>query len=917
MAKKQATALNLVRHFTKVGQSAYDLLQWHRLDAQISNYQTSKIIFEQKQVEFPVSWSQNAVNIVAQKYFIGSVDSADREDSLKTLIDRVVLTIADAGWDKGYFASREEMTTFVEELRYVLASQRAAFNSPVWFNIGVKDRSQQASACFILSVEDDMESILKWYTEEGMIFKGGSGAGLNVSALRSSAEVLGRGPGTASGPVSFMRGADASAGTIKSGGKTRRAAKMVILNVDHPDVEDFIWCKAHEERKAQALIDAGFDMGVDGDDIFSVQYQNANNSVRVSDAFMHAVQNDEDWHLRAVNDPERRVVKTLKARHLFQQICQAAWQCADPGLQFDDTINAWHTTPNQGRINASNPCSEYMHLDNSACNLASLNLMKFLDERGEFLTADFLHTVELIVLAQEILVGYSDYPTKSIGQTARAYRQLGLGYANLGALLMSLGLPYDSDAGRAQAATITALMTGQGYAVSAKIAQRMGVFDGFRKDAANTLRILDKHRQAVLGINPAYVKEELLTAASSVWNEACNLGGLHGVRNAQISVLAPTGTIGLMMDCDTTGIEPELALAKFKTLVGGGHMQFTNQTVQRGLKVLGYDKVQIAEIVDYVAKNHSIVDAPHLSRDHLSTFACSIGDNLIDALGHIQMMAATQPFLSGAISKTVNMPQEATTEDVAEVYMQAWRLGLKAIAVYRDNCKVAQPLEATSSKDSSSQQNNTETSPDKTASNLVVKGGVMRRELPLMRHARVVKFKIAGTKGFMTVGEFEDGTPGEIFIIVAKQGSTLAGIMDALAISISHGLQHGVPLKSYVKAFINMSFAPAGPTQDPQIRMTTSFVDYIVRKLAQIYLTPDDLLELGIASFGGNADTQSSRQTTLLSEAALTDSQAPEIQTQLGMQDLTSPMCAACGNQTQRSGACYICRTCGLSTGCS
>ena len=920
MTKKQATALNLTRHFTQAGQSAYSLLKWHRIDAQILNYKTQDVIFEQKQVEFPTFWSQNAVNIVTQKYFAGDLGEKNREESLKTLIDRVVLTIAQAGDEAGYFATTDEKQTFVEELRYILATQRAAFNSPVWFNIGAEGREQQASACFILKVEDDMHSILNWYREEGLIFKGGSGAGLNISPLRSSVEGLAGSSGKASGPVSFMRGADASAGSISSGGKTRRAAKMVILNVDHPDVEDFIWCKAHEERKAQALTEAGFDMGVDGTDIKSIQYQNANNSVRVSDDFMEAVEKDEDWHLRAINDPKRRVLKTVRAREIFQQICQAAWQCADPGMQFDDTINSWHTTPNEGRINASNPCSEYMHLDNSACNLASLNLLKFVNDKGEFLTADFLHTVDMVILAQEILVGYSDYPTQKIGETARAYRQLGMGYANLGALLMSWGLPYDSDAGRAQAATITSLMTGQAYLMSAKVAQRLAPFDGYEKDSANTLNIIDKHRRCVKDIYPAYVKEELLTLAATVWDDAYRLGTLHGVRNSQVSVLAPTGTIGLMMDCDTTGIEPELALVKMKTLVGGGHMQFVNQTTQRGLQALGYDAEQIKEITEYITENHSILDAPHFKAEHLPVFACSIGDNLIDALGHIKMMAAVQPFLSGAISKTVNMPEEATVEDVEDVYMQAWKLGLKAIAIYRDNCKVAQPLTVKKKEEG---ERDKMSSLGVQQNNLIVKGGVVKRRLSPMRNSKTFKFKIADTKGYMTVGEFEDGTPGEIFIIVAKQGSTLAGVMDALAISISYGLQHGVPLKNYVKGFINTSFAPAGPTEDPQIRFVTSFVDYIFRKLAHTYLSYDDLLDLGIVNFAEDYD-QNKEQTTLIKEGeipiqveeeeVIVDKKASPAKT---INDFSSPICASCGNQTQRSGSCYICRTCGLSTGCS
>ena len=936
MTKKQIAKLGLKRHFTDVHQKAYDMMTWRKTDAEIVNHQTQEIVFAQKGVEFPSNWSQNAINIVAQKYFTGELDVKNREYSLKQLIDRVVKTIARYGKDAGYFDDESEVEIFVEELRYILATQRASFNSPVWFNIGVKERSQQASACFILSIEDNMSSILDWYKEEGMIFKGGSGSGINLSPLRSSVEGLSQSAGKASGPVSFMRAADSSAGTIQSGGKTRRAAKMVILNVNHPDIEEFIWCKAQEESKARALESAGFDVSLNGRDTFNIQYQNANNSVRVSDAFMQAVQNDDDWHLRAAAEHSQdKILRTVRARDLFRQIAKAAWECADPGLQFDDTINDWHTTPDAGRINASNPCSEYMHIDNSACNLASLNLLKFLDSGGKFKIDDFLHTVELVILAQEILVGYSDYPTQRITANAKAYRQLGMGYANLGAFLMSQGLPYNSNAGRAQAATVTAMMTGHAYTISAKIAQKMGPFAGYQKDMAGTLRVIQKHRQAIGNIDAAQVDEGLLTAATETWDEALRLAKVGGVRNAQMSVLAPTGTIGLMMDCDTTGIEPDLGLVKFKTLVGGGQMKFVNGSVERGLSSLGYNQQQIKAIVDYIDEQHSIIGAPHFKDEHLEVFACSIGDNVIEALGHVKMMAAVQSFLSGAISKTVNMSEETSIEDVEQIYMEAWKRGLKAIAIYRDNCKVAQPVSVSDKKDARKDKllvdELKEFDPQSIVGNFVVRGAV-KRELPPMRNSKTFEFKIADSKGFMTVGEFENGQPGEIFIVASKQGSTLAGIMDALAMSVSQGLQHGVPLKSYVKAFINMSFAPSGLTNDPEIRTATSFVDYIFRKVARTYLTYDDLVDLGVVNFSEKMAKEAEMQTTLLNDQTLETNeekiedkplQSPEdlgwhnIKSVNALSDLSSPMCLACGNPTQRAGACYICTTCGLSTGCS
>lgn len=935
----QTTSIGSGRLFTRPKTKAYEQLKWVKQDSRIQNPMTGKPVFEQTDVDFPEGWSLNAINIVAQKYFCGTPGTDERESSLKHLIDRVVDTITRQGIQEGYF-EEDEAEDYREELKYVLATQRAAFNSPVWFNIGAPERAQQASACFILAVEDTMQSILTWYTEEGMIFKGGSGAGLNVSPIRSSAERLGKSAGKASGPLSFMRGADSVAGAIKSGGKTRRAAKMVIMNADHPDVLDFIWCKAIEERKARALQEAGFDMTLDGKDIFSVQYQNANNSVRVTDEFMQAVENDDDWDLLAVTTG--KPVKTVKARELYREFAKAAWECADPGMQFDTTINRWHTAPNAGRINASNPCSEYMHIDNSACNLASINLLKYLKEDGTFDIEAFKHTVELVFTGQEILVGYSAYPTEKMTKNARAYRQLGLGYANIGALLMAQGLPYDSAEGRAQAGAITALMTGHAYATSAKIAQRVGPFAGFRKDREGMLGVLRMHRAEVSNIDAGLVSEDLLSAAASAWDEAVELGELYGVRNSQASVLAPTGTIGLMMDCDTTGVEPDFALVKHKNLVGGGSMAIVNQTVPRALKSLGYTGAQIKEIVDYIAEHGNITDAPHLKADHIDVFACAVGDNAIHYLGHVKMMAAVQPFISGAISKTVNMPEEATVEDVEQLHMDAWKMGIKAIAIYRDNCKVAQPLSGKKKKveekvDTVVTASAAEVAQPaivvETVNDKIVVKGAMRRLLPRRRNSRTYKFHIADLKGFFTVSEYEDGALGELFINVSKQGSTLAGLMDSFAISVSHGLQYGVPLKSYVKTLMSTSFAPSGITDDNEIRTASSITDYIMRRLALDYLSFDDRLELGLASFD---DMPEQQQTMLLTDDKSAEGKlveetvekyeeaAPKVAearvaptTQAKTADAAAPLCYNCGNQTQRAGSCYVCSSCGSTTGCS
>jgi ribonucleoside-diphosphate reductase alpha chain len=871
----------------------------------------------------------NAINIVSQKYFSGTPGTDEREASLKTLINRVADTITRHGEQEGYFTTKELAETFNQELKYILASQRAAFNSPVWFNIGAAGRSQQASACFILAVDDTMPSILNWYKEEGMIFKGGSGSGLNVSSIRSSYEPLGKSAGTASGPLSFMRGADSSAGAIKSGGKTRRAAKMVIMNADHPDVEEFIWCKAIEERKARVLQEAGFDMDLDGKDIFSVQYQNANNSVRVTDDFMHAVQEDKDWQLRGVSDG--KVYKTIKARDLWRQIAESAWECADPGLQFDTTINNWHTSPNAGRINGSNPCSEYMHLDNSACNLASINLLKFLNEDSTFDVEAYKHTVQTIFTAQEILVGYSEYPTENITKNAKAYRELGIGYANLGAMLMAQGLPYDSDEGRAQAAAITAILTGHSYATSARLAKQVGSFAGYNKDREGMIKVLKQHRDAVRDIDARLVAEDLLSAAAECWDEAVELGERYGIRNAQASVLAPTGTIGFMMDCDTTGVEPDFSLTKFKKLVGGGNMIIVNQTIPRALKTMGYSSSEIEAIVSYIHESGTALNAPHLKKEHYDVFACAVGENSIHYNGHVKMMGAVQPFISGAISKTVNMPVESSVEDIEELHLLSWKLGLKAVAIYRDGSKVAQPLSSNKKEEKKDDLSaHSAESAENITEKLVAMSPKVRREMPRVRNSKTLSFRVAGSKGFITVGEFEDGTPGELWLKIAKQGSTLAGVMDSLAISVSYGLQYGVPLKSYVHALTNMSFAPAGITDDPEIRTASSIVDYIFKRLAKIYLSLDDQLELGIANLEDLEAAALDNQSSLLEDTPVVEEVQPApvvtvaavpaaepVHAAAIPADAAAPLCDNCGNQTQRAGSCYVCTACGTTSGCS
>jgi len=954
-------SIGIKRHFTTPGVHPYDQVVWERRDARISNWKDGSVAFEQLDVEFPATWSLNATNIVAQKYFRGTLGAPEREWSLRQVIDRVADTVTTWGVEGGYFVDADEADAFSNELKFILVTQRAAFNSPVWFNIGVQGVPQQASACFILAVDDTMDAILNWYREEGVIFKGGSGSGVNLSKIRSSFELL-NGGGTASGPVSFMRGADASAGTIKSGGKTRRAAKMVILNVDHPDVEEFVWCKAREERKARVLRDNGFDMDLDGSDSFSIQYQNANNSVRISDDFMQAVVDDTDWVYRAVLDGSP--VRTVRARDLWRQIATASWECADPGLQFDTTINKWHTAPATGRINGSNPCSEYMHLDNSACNLASINLLKYLDLDSvgddSFDIEAYMHTVEVMFTAQEILVGRADYPTEPIGDNSRKFRQLGIGYANLGALLMALGLPYDSVEGRAWAAALTSLMTGHSYATSARTASRMGPFAGFAENEQYMLNVLRMHRDAAYEIvGTEAVPAGLVAAGQHAWESAVRDGEEYGVRNSQASVLAPTGTIGLMMDCDTTGIEPDLGLCKMKKLVGGGTMVIVNQTIPRALRRLGYGPQQVDEIIAYIDREKSILGAPHLAPEHVAVFACSMGDNTIHYEGHVRMMGATQPFLSGAISKTVNMPEEATIEDIENLHLLSWQLGLKAVAVYRDNCKVGQPL-STAKKDGAEDAPAAEVQAiqvthvvEKIVERVVHQP--IRQKLPRSRRGRTFEFRVADCKGFATIGEYESGQPGEIFLTVSKQGSTLSGIMDAFAKSISYGLQYGVPVRAFVEAFTNMRFEPAGMTDDPDIRFASSIMDYLFRRLALEYMTYDERAELGIFSIDERLQptlpgVEESLITTSNGSEFVTDPKsvpsAGELAAQLRLgvaptapnNDVTNPqgvarpaditakpavrhsdapMCMQCGVQMNRAGSCHACPSCGSTSGCS
>jgi ribonucleoside-diphosphate reductase alpha chain len=899
-----ARPVGIGRHFTSSDVDVYDMVEWATRDARITNAIDGSTVFEQLDVEFPVSWSTTAGNIVAQKYFRGPLDSPGRERSMRDVVDRIVDTITEWGRLDGYFDDEAAVEAFNAELKYLLITQRAAFNSPVWFNIGVPGVPQQASACFILSVDDTMRSILDWYRNEGLIFQGGSGAGANLSNIRSSTEPL-SGGGTASGPISFMRAADSSAGAIKSGGTSRRAAKMVILDVDHPDIEEFVETKAREERKIRILRDAGFDTGFGGADLASIQFQNANNSVRVSDEFMDAVERDATWDLHAVTTGE--TLRTVPARALWRQISQAAWECADPGVQFDTTINRWHTTPRAGRIKASNPCSEYFHLDNSACNLASVNLLAFTDGDGVFDGDGFTHAVGVLIAAQDILVDRADYPTPEVATTTRSFRQLGLGYANLGGLLMTLGIPYDSDRGREVAAAVTSLMTAAAYSTSTRLARELGAFTGFADNAEPMLDVLRMHRDASRSVQPADPQaRQLIEAANDCWDDALDAAAADGVRNSQVTVLAPTGTIGLAMDCDTTGIEPDFALVKTKQLIGGGSIVTVNRTIPRALRSLGYAPTEAAEIEAYIDEHHSARGAPHLSDDEVAVFACSIGDNAIHHEGHLRMMAAVQPLLSGGISKTVNLPATATVDDVEDLHLLAWKLGLKSVAIYRDGCKVGQPL-STAAGD---------------ARPVDSVGRPERRKLARNRPSRTFEFRVADCKGFATIGEYDDGRPGEIFLTVSKQGSTMAGVMDAFAKSISYGLQYGVPIRAFVEAFTNMRFEPAGMTDDPDIRFAGSIMDYLFRRLALDYLTYEERAELGIFSVGERLQptlpgvdepiptSVTSTTSTTSTTAAIETTTAP---TAAG----DAPMCMVCGVSMVRAGSCHVCQSCGATSGCS
>jgi ribonucleoside-diphosphate reductase alpha chain len=972
---KRGKGLKVRRINTTAGVHPYDQITWERRDVVMTNWRDGSINFEQYGVEFPDFWSVNAGNIVTTKYFRGAVGTPQREWSLKQLVDRVTNVYTETGRSHGYFATDEDAEIFDHELKYALVHQIFSFNSPVWFNVGTA-ASQQVSACFILAVDDTIESILDWYKEEGLIFRGGSGAGVNLSRIRSSKELLSSG-GTASGPVSFMRGADASAGTIKSGGATRRAAKMVVLDVDHPDIVDFIETKAKEENKIRALRDAGFDMDLGGQDIISVQYQNANNSVRVSDEFMRAVENGKSFNLNARLTGE--AIESVDARQLFRKVAQAAWECADPGVQYDDTINNWHTNPETGRITASNPCSEYLSLDNSSCNLASLNLLKFLKDDETFDTERFAKMCELIITAMDISITFGEFPTEKIRDTTKAYRQLGIGYANLGALLMATGHAYDSDGGRAIAAAITSLMTASAYKMSAELAKVVGPYDGYERNAVAHKRVMRMHADASAGVEAvAAFDRAILDLANKTWQQCLPLGEANGYRNAQASLLAPTGTIGFMMDCDTTGIEPDLALVKFKKLVGGGSMQIVNQTVPRALKNLGYQPEQVEAITEYIAEHGHVVDGPGLRPEHYEVFDCAMGERSISPMGHVRMMAAVQPFLSGSISKTVNMPESATVEDVEQIYFEGWRLGLKALAIYRDNCKVGQPLSVAKKKTEAEGKEAVAVptvalqSPQAPEPH---EHRPVRRRLPKKRSAAVTKFNVAGAEGYMTASTYpDDGVVGEVFLKLGKQGSTLAGVMDAFSIAISVGLQYGIPLESYVAKFTNTRFEPAGMTDDPDIRIAGSIMDYIFRRLALDHLPYDQRADLGIlsaaeraaqlagqdpATLGVEVDPVELAQSAAVEKAdhrertvrssitatapdggATTPVAAPQphqahpgaatqaprphgphstaelIEFQQG-RTADAPLCLTCGTKMRPAGSCYVCEGCGSTSGCS
>ncbi len=935
---RKTTGLTVERVFTTEGVHPYDDVTWERRDVVQTNWKTGATVFEQRGVEFPDFWSVNASTIVTTKYFRGALGTPARETSLRQLIDRVVKTYRKAGEENDYFASPADADVFEHEIAWMLLHQVFSFNSPVWFNVGTAS-PQQVSACFILSVDDSMDSILNWYREEGFIFKGGSGAGLNLSRIRSSKELLSSG-GTASGPVSFMRGADASAGTIKSGGATRRAAKMVVLDVDHPDIVEFIETKAREEDKIRALRDAGFDMDLGGKDITSVQYQNANNSVRVSDAFMTAVEEKGTFDLIARSDGS--VVETVDAAELFDKIAKAAWECADPGIQYDDVINAWHTNPETGRITASNPCSEYMSLDNSSCNLASLNLMKFLRADDTFDTDLFVKAVELIITAMDISITFADFPTPAITKTTKEFRQLGIGYANLGALLMALGLGYDSEGGRALAAAITSVMTGVAYRRSAELAAIVGPYDGYARNSDAHQRVMRKHQAAndELRTTSKGLDSGIHKVATREWNEVVALGKKNGFRNAQASLLAPTGTIGFMMDCDTTGIEPDFSLVKFKKLVGGGSMQIVNGTVSRALKNLGYTDETIEAIVEFIAEHGHVIGAPGLKESDYPVFDCAMGERSIKPMGHVRMMAAVQPYLSGAISKTVNLPESATVEEIADVYLQGWKLGLKALAVYRDNCKVGQPLSTGGKKEEPKAEVAAAAKPE-----VRVEYRPRRMRLPKARMGRTTSFTVGGAEGYITANSYEDGRLGEVFLKLGKQGSTLAGVMDAFSIAISIALQYGVPLETYVQKFTNLKFEPAGMTDDADVRMAQSIMDYIFRRLSLDYLSYEERAELGIYTAAERARyvatgsyLSEEDEAQLLESETLRNDDADNVKidsagdfqpslveahTTAELLEATTgvavdaPLCLTCGTKMRPAGSCYVCEGCGSTSGCS
>lgn len=945
-AERYGHGITVPRYFTKEGVHPYDELEWETRDASITDSK-GKVVFEQKGVEVPKSWTQTATNIVVSKYFFGTVGKEDREYSVKQLVGRVAKTIANWGRKDGYFQTQEDAQAFDDELHYILVNQMAAFNSPVWFNVGTP-RPQQCSACFINSVQDDMRSILNLCVTEGMLFKGGSGTGSNLSKLRSRHEYLGGSNGKASGPVSFMKGLDAFAGVIKSGGKTRRAAKMVILDIDHPDVDEFIMCKVKEEKKAWALIDAGYDSSLDGAAYASIYFQNANNSVRVTDGFMQAVEQDGSWVTHAITTGEP--VQTWKARELMDMMADAAWQCGDPGMQYDTTVNRWHTCKNTDRIYASNPCSEYMFLNDSACNLASLNLMRFRkpDENGItiFDVEAFKKANEIVITAMEIIVGNSVYPTPAIEQNSHDYRPLGIGYANLGALLMSHGLAYDSGEGRNLAAAISSLQSGHCYYQSAKIAEKVGSFAGYKMNEEPCLEVMRMHRDASYQVDGHGVSADLLTESRKSWDNVVEHTAKYGLRNAQISVIAPTGTISFFMDCDTTGIEPDIALVKYKWLVGGGMLKIVNHTVPESLTRLGYSNAERADILSYIEETDTIEGAPHLKPEHLSVFDCAFkaakGTRTIHYMGHVRMMAAVQPFISGAISKTVNMPHDATTQEIADVYMTGWKLGLKAIAIYRDGSKRQQAL--TTSKESDAKKQNEQKSAvggRRSEEIETVKGlndqKPRRRRLPDERRAVTHKFAVGNHEGYITVGLYDDGTPGELFMTMSKEGSVISGLMDSFATSISIGLQYGVPLEVLVNKFVHMRFEPSGYTNNPQIRIAKSITDYIFRWLAIKFLPRESQMQVGInvmeevepavaptdgfVAMAGKEDVQAveEKQPNLF-EANMTRTETLELRkahTQTFDNQSDAPACDTCGSMMVRNAACYKCLNCGATSGCS